>query len=111
MQITNYNTQTYKPNFEKFIKIKAKPKEIDKFKKDLHEKNNEIIQLGVKRHSGEKLLYLFTGKDTETFWDIGSKMYFGEFRRNIEKYYPKKPQKMGIEEAIKKLKQGYFKKK
>lgn len=111
MQINNYNRNSYKPNFEKFIKIKATPKEIEKFRNDLKSKNDEIVQLGVKHHSGKKILYLFTGKDTDKFWDIGLNMHFGEFRRNIEKYYPKKPQKMSIDKAIKKLENGYFDKK
>lgn len=111
MLVSFNNKSSYEPQFGKFIKIQDHPVRIEKFREQLKNKNIEIIQLGVQKNPLKKTLYLFSGKDSDKFIDISLNMYFAKFRRNVEKYFPKKPKKMSLEKAIKKLKKGYFDKK
>ncbi len=108
MEIYSYNKPQFTPSFGKFIKIKGHPHQIDNFRSKLSSKNLDVFQLSVNKGPHKKVLYLFSGKDSDRFIDLLDKMYFAKFRWNVEKYFPKKPKKMNIASARKKLDKGYF---
>ena len=92
------------PSFQKFIKIKGHPHEIQHFRKELLNKTDKYLTLGVKKEPYKSVLYLFSGKDFDEFIDWTKKLYFREFRTHIEKYMSKKPKVMDVDEAKKLLK-------
>lgn len=97
MQVSqNYNNRLV---FGGFYKVQGSNKNIKNLKNSFINKDNDFLTLSVKKDNKERVLYLFSGEDINTFLDLTKKVIFFDFRHNIEKYMPKIPENISIKEA------------
>ena len=96
MQILSYNSNTYSPNFQRFIKVEASPHDISNIKNRLRHYSGDINMLTVEKKSKESMLYFFTGKTYDKFIDLLTKVDFYSLKNNIEQYMKLTPEKMKL---------------
>lgn len=101
------NLQTNTPNFGKFIRVKGHHHKIKEFKQELKEyPSDDFISIIARQSPHKSYLYIFSGKDFDKLIEISQKNpCFFEIRTNPTKFMNKKPKKMNLEKAKKRLRQ------
>ncbi len=87
-------------HFGKFKKIVGHPYQIDKIRPNIPDK---YLTIAVNTKSEKTVLYLMSGKHFNKLVSLMKKHpYFGEVRRNLEKFMGIKPKKININQALEK---------
>lgn len=108
MQVLHYNSKKHNPNFQRFIKVKGAPHEINRLKLDLMDYSEDIITITKKKDENSNILYIMSGETSDKFIDLIPKMWFRKLRSNLEKYLGQKPEKIKPKDLEKDLKKKSF---
>ncbi len=101
MQTTNINYRYNSPSFGRFLKIEGKTKTIQKFHKELKNKDEDFLSIVKQKGDGRSFLYIFSGRHLDEFLNLVGKIYFRDLRTTPEKYLKDKPEKINLNKAEK----------